>query len=49
MENIIKNKKFSQRIWAVRKSIPWQNDIWKQVKEKQNLEKKEEHQKKHWF
>jgi len=41
-------KKFSERIEAVRKSIPWQDDIWKQVKEKQNQEKLEEHKKKHW-
>jgi len=41
-------KKFSERIWAVRQSIPWQDWIWKQVKEKQNLEKAKEHKEKHW-
>jgi len=40
--------KFSERIWAVRKSIPWQDDIWKKIKDKQNLEKKKEHKEKHW-
>ena len=41
-------KKFSERIWAVRKSIPWQDNIWKQIKEKQNKEKAEEHKIIHW-
>jgi NTP pyrophosphatase (non-canonical NTP hydrolase) len=40
--------KFSERIWAVRKSIPWQDNIWKKIKEKQNLEKAKEHKEKHW-
>jgi len=38
-------KKFSERICAVRKCIPGQDWVWKQVKEKQNKEKKEEHKK----
>ncbi len=41
-------KKFSERIQAVRQSIPWQDWIWKQVKEKQNLKKSKEHKEKHW-
>ncbi len=41
-------KKFSERIEAVRKSIPWQDNIWKKIKEKQNLEKKEEYKKIYW-
>jgi NTP pyrophosphatase (non-canonical NTP hydrolase) len=41
-------KKFSERIWAVRQSIPWQDWIWKKIKEKQNLEKAKEHKEKHW-
>ncbi len=41
-------KKFSERILAVRKSIPWQDWIWKKIKEKQNQEKAKEHKQKHW-
>jgi len=33
-------KKFSERIWWVRKSIKNQDNIWKDIKNKQNLEKK---------
>jgi NTP pyrophosphatase (non-canonical NTP hydrolase) len=42
------HKKFSERIWAVRKSILWKDDIWEKIKEKQNLEKLEEHKEKYW-
>ena len=36
-------KKFSERIWWVRKSIEKQDNIWKDIKNKQNKEKAEEH------
>lgn len=38
-------KKFSERIWEVRKSIPWQDWIWKKVKDKQKIELKNEQEK----
>jgi len=38
-------KKFSERISAVRESIPWQGWIWDKIKQKQKKENKEEHDK----
>lgn len=41
-------KKFSERIWAVRKSIPWQDWIWAGVKKIQKAELKKEFEEKYW-
>lgn len=38
-------KKFSERIWAVRKSVPWQDWIWKKIKAGQKIELKNEQEK----
>lgn len=40
--------KFSERIWAVRKSIPNQDNIWLKIKNKQKKEMLDEHNKKYW-
>jgi len=41
-------KKFSERIEEVRKVHPNEASTWKKIKEKQNIEKENEHKKKHW-